>query len=116
MCFNSFVVSAPVDTVDMYRVGARYTAGKNRPVTVKLRTMWDKRIILNNSSKLNSYADRVFIAPDEPVDVRRQKALDRLKYRAERERRNVQLCSGILSIDGKAVISMETGFIRTDDG
>ena len=108
-----FVAGAAVDTVDMYRVGGRYAAGRNRPVIVKLRTFWDKRIILNSSSKLKNYADRVFIAPDEPVEVRRQKTLERLKYRAEREHKIVQVSNGVLSIDGTAVFSIETGFIRT---
>ncbi len=46
-----FVADHDVDTVDMYRLG-RYVAGRARPVLVKLRPVWDKRILQSRCSKL----------------------------------------------------------------
>lgn len=78
------VVGRDVDIVDLFRLG-QFRAEKRRPVLVKLRTVWDRRLILQSSRKLKSYTEKVFISPDEPVEVRRQKTLERMKYRAGRE-------------------------------
>ena len=52
--------------------------------------------------------------PDEPTDTRRKKTLDRLKWKAERENRVVNVIDGILSIDGVRVYSLSDGMIRND--
>jgi hypothetical protein len=67
-----FIAGNPVDVTDMFRLG-RFNAGKTRPILVKLRTTWDKRIILINCHKLKDYTESIFIAPDEPLEERRKK-------------------------------------------
>lgn len=106
-----YVSGHNVDTVDIYRVG-RFSETKIRPVIVKLRTVWDKRIILSGCRKLKSYTDKVFIAADEPLELRRQKLFDRLKQRAEREGRAVRIHSDVLMIDGADYFSISKGFIK----
>ena len=66
-----FVAGKDVDTVDMFRLG-RFVKNKVCPVIVKLRTFWDKRILLSSSYKLKSC---VFLVADEPIDV-----IDVIKY------------------------------------
>ena len=114
-----YVADHAVDTVDMYRLG-RYTGSKTRPVLVKLRTVWDKRLLLNRCRKLKDYTQRgIYIAPDEPLDVRRKQTFDRLQQRAEREGKLVNVSNGVLHVDGRAVFSLADGFIKstvpTDD-
>ena len=61
-------------------------------------------------TKLKDFEGRVFIVPDEP-DVRRQKVLDRIKKRAEREGKLVVVANGVLSVDGVNVYSLKDGRI-----
>jgi hypothetical protein len=78
-----FITDHSVDVVDMFRLG-RCLSNKTRPVLVELRTVWDKRLILSRCSKLKQYSQRgVYVAPDEPIEVRRKNLLDKLKYRAQ---------------------------------
>lgn len=109
-----FVVGRDVDIVDLFRLG-RFRDDKRRPVLVKLRTVWDRRLILQASRKLKSYTERIFISPDDPVDVRRKKTLDRMKYRAGREGKNVQVDGGVLIVDGVPKYSLSSGFINNDN-
>jgi len=53
-----FVAGNTVDITDMFRVG-RYNPGatRARPIIVKLRTVWDRRILLSNCSKLKQYGE-----------------------------------------------------------
>jgi len=89
-----------IDVVDLFRLG-RFNPDKTRPVLVKLRTIWHKRILLNNCSVLKHFNQRgVFSASDETVDVRRKQTLDRLKYRAERDNKAVSVVDGVLSVEG----------------
>jgi len=87
-----------VDTDDMFRVG-RYTAGKVRPVIVKLRSSWDRRLILNNCYKLKNVRDRVFIRPHESVEDRRKRMFEQMKSRAERDVKTVSVVNEILTVD-----------------
>ena len=101
---------------DMFRLG-RFHSGKNRPVLVKLHSLWDKRIILSNCRVLKNYSKRgIFIAGDEPVEVRRQQTLDRLKYRAVRANKIVDISDGVLSIDGVVVFSLKDGYPTVFNG
>jgi len=87
----------------MFRLG-RFCSRKNRPALVKLHAVWDRRIILNNCRVLKNYSKRgIFIAGDEPVEVRRQQTMDRLNYRAERANKIVDVSNGVLSVDGVVV-------------
>ena len=76
----SFVTGRHVDVMDMYRIG-RFANDKTRPIIVKLRTVWDRRVVPSSCAKLRNYSSRVFISPDEPPDVRRKRVL-RLKLNA----------------------------------
>jgi hypothetical protein len=70
-------------------------------VLAKLHVAWDKRLILSKCSKLKNYKQRgIFIAPDEPLDVRRKQTLDRLKDRTERAGQSVVVNNGVLFIGG----------------
>lgn len=93
----NFVPDRHVDVVDMFRLG-RYTINDNgtkskpRPILVKLRVAWDKRIILSKRNKLKPYSQRgILISPDESVEMRRKSTLERLKYRAERAGQRVTM-------------------------
>ena len=81
----SFVVDRRVEVIDMFRLG-RFVADSNgvtrkpRPILVKLRVVWDKRTILSKCSKLKNFSQRgIFIAPDEPVEIRMKNTFERLK-------------------------------------
>ena len=105
-----FVVGHEVDTVDMFRIG-RFATEKLRPIIVKLRTVWDKRTILSNSRKLKDYDQSrpIFISPDEAIEVRRKRMLDRVKFRAEHEGKVASINNGVLAIDGVNVFSLKDG-------
>ena len=109
-----YVTDHAFDVIDMFRLG-RYDANKTRPVLVKLRVAWDKRLILSKCSKLKNYEQRgIFITPDEPLDVRRKQTLDRLKYRAERAGESVVVNDGVLFIGGVPKFSLTDGFIHNN--
>jgi hypothetical protein len=103
------VTGHDVDLVDLHRVG-RFTTGKVRPVIAKLRTTWDKRLILSNCRMLKYFEHaKIFVAADEPLEVRRQRALIHIKNRAERDGKEVVLFDGILSVNGIQVFSLSDG-------
>jgi len=102
------VAGRTVDTDDMFRIG-RYSADKTRPVIVRLRSAWDRRLILSNCYKLRDYRERVFIKPDESVEVRRKRSFDQLKRQAERDGKTVSVANGILTVDGSEVFSLRQG-------
>ena len=58
----------------------------------------------------------VFIAPDEPLEVRRAKTLDRLKSRDVKAGKSATVTDGVLVIDGVEVFSLSNGFIHRNDG
>lgn len=80
---------------------------------VKLRSVWDKRLILRSSWKLKSYPERVFVGPDEPLEVRRKQTFERLKYRAGRDGKSVNVVDDILYIDSIATFSVKDGFLHS---
>jgi hypothetical protein len=58
--------------IDAFRIGW-LNPDKMRPVLVKLRVAWDKRLILSKRSKPKCYSQRdVSIAPDLPLEMRRK--------------------------------------------
>ena len=106
-----FVLEHSVDTVDMFRLG-RFNANSSRPrpILVKLRAVWDKRLLLSKRNKLKNYSVRgVFIDPDEPSDVRRARILDRMKTKAERDGKSVRVADGVLFIDDVDVFHINQG-------
>lgn len=103
-----FVVGKSVDVSDMFRVG-RFSQSKVRPIIVKLRTTWDKRLILSKCSILKEFGEPLFIAADEPLEIRRKNMLARIKSRAERDGKVVSVIDGVLSVDNVAVFSLKDG-------
>ena len=84
-----------VDIANAFRL-ARYQQGRTRPVLVKLRSIWDKRVVLSNSRILGQrdqpdFIRRMFIPPDEPLEVRRKNMLKRIRIRAEREGKRLRV-------------------------
>jgi len=75
----SYVAGRSVEIMDMLRVRGPFINGKTRPVLVKLKTVWDKRVLLNSKRKLKDYTGgRVYLQPDEPLGVRRKATMERL--------------------------------------
>jgi len=109
-----FVAGNNVDTADMFRIG-RFVDGKVRPVVVKLRTAWDKRIILSKCNKLKGYSERIFISADEPLPERRKRMLGRIKRRAERDRKSVAVVDGVLMVNDIPVFSLKDGKLHNND-
>jgi len=103
-----FVHGTEVDVTDLCRV-VRFVQGKTRPVVVKLRSSWDKRIILMNCRKLKDFAIRIFITADESIQVRRDKALEHWRSRAEKDGKSVEVRDCVMSVDGIQVFSLSDG-------
>jgi hypothetical protein len=107
-----FVVGYPVDVTDVFRLG-RYDPNKRRPILANLRTIWDKRLILNKRSKLRIYSQHgVFINSEEPVEARRAQTIERLRYKAQRDGKQVRVEDGVLYIDEIAVFSLRDGYLN----
>jgi hypothetical protein len=109
------IMGRPVDIVDLYRVGGRYRNEqlRPRPVIVKLRSVWDHRLILASRYKMKNYQPgNIFINPDEALDVRRKKTLNRLKIKYEVEGKVVNVTDGSLFIDNVLLFSLENGFVK----
>jgi hypothetical protein len=85
---------------------------------MRLRTAWDKRIILANCHKLKEYCQKfgakLGISPDEPLEMRRKKMLDRIKSRAENDGKVVSVTNGVLTDDGIEVFSIKDGKLVND--
>ena len=64
-----FLTGQTVGVADAFRIG-RFDANKIRPIIVKLRTAWDRRIILANCSKLKDFGNRICVSPDESPEGR----------------------------------------------
>ena len=112
-----FVAGRKVEISDAFRLGA-FHADKIRPILVSLCSVWDKRLVLSYSRKLATSEDdtlkRVYVVADEPVEVRRQKALTRMKNRALRENKTVSVSDdgSRLYVDGVAVYCVTSGRLR----
>lgn len=100
---------------DAFRLGKYNSSSKNRPILVKLKSTWDKRIILNNSHNLSKYPEyksSVFIRSDESVEVRRKSALKALYQRAHRQGKDAVITDDVLYVDGIAVYSIDAGRVN----
>jgi hypothetical protein len=74
-----------IDIVDAFRL-RRFVDGKNRPVLVKLSSVWNRRPVMAGARKLCNVTElQCFTTADERFEARRRNTLDRLKYRAQRE-------------------------------
>ena len=77
-------VGRDVTIDDAFRLG-KHTPGRNRPILVKLHSSWDRRAAVSGSYKLASTAglEHLYISPDESLDTRRCRTLDRIANREE---------------------------------
>ena len=110
----TFLLNKPVDLVDSFRLG-RYDENKTRPILIKLSTRWDRRLLLTkrNQLKNNPKYQKIFIAPDEPIKVRRRHSLERLKKIAEGNGHQTEVneSDNVLYVDGIALFSISNGLI-----
>jgi hypothetical protein len=106
----------PVEVVDAIRVGGRYQPDRTRPILIKLRSVWDKRLLLSSRRKLKDYSvPHIYIQPDEPLETRRQQIFDQLKRKAESNGKTVTAQDGTLIIDGNTVFTLQTGYVRNNN-
>jgi len=100
---------------DAFRLG-RFNNQRSRPILVKLASVWDRRLILSGSHKLNSdvqFIRRVYVNADEPLEVKRKHTLDRLRNRAQSRGQTVSVSyDGVLSVDGNEYFCLKRGFVN----
>ena len=112
----AYLADRPVDVADMIRVGGRYREGRKRPVLIKLRSIWDKRILLSAKRKLKNYGPGpVYIHADEPLEVRRKQTMDRLQRKAVSDGKDVSIVDGALVIDNVTVFTLQSGFLNRNN-
>ena len=115
------VAGRPVDLTDAFRIG-KFDANqpRPRPIIVRLRCAWDRRLILSNTRKLAEVGEfrRIGIAADEPLEIRRKQTLKRLCDKSTRDGKNVSMSAdnSALFIDGNLVFSLKDGFVRGNVG
>jgi hypothetical protein len=110
-----------VEIRDAFRLGGQYRQDKTRSILVRLGSVWNRRLVLAGTRKLSAFDEfrrRVYISADEPLDVRRRAAMDRLKKKAERDNKLVTISSdGVLSVDNIAIFSLSSGYLsNTNNG
>jgi len=112
---NAFlhVLGHEVGISDMFRIG-KFVSGRIRPIIVRLQSAWDRRLLLSSAFKLKSYDEKVFVVPDEPLQVRRKRQLNRLKMKAERDGKSVSAVNEVLTVDGVIVFTVKDGVIKHD--
>lgn len=108
------VAGRPVDITDAFRIGKFSTSQlRPRPIIVKLRCVWDKRLILSNTRKLADVTEfrHIGVAPDEPLETRRKNTLKRLHDKALRDGKQALLSDdrSALFVDGNLVFSLKDG-------
>ena len=106
------VLGRDVETVDMFRLG-RYNSDKVRPIVVRLRSVWDRRLLVNGAFKLKNFDCKLFIKPDESMADRRKRQLNSLKASALRDGKLAVVDNGVLSVDGRAVFSLTDGSLES---
>jgi hypothetical protein len=113
------VTGRPVEITDAFRIGKFIENQlRPRPIIVKLRCAWDRRLILSNTRKLAELSEfrRIGIVPDEPLEIRRKHTLKRLQDKSTRDGKNVTMSddNSALFIDGNLVFSLKDGFVRNN--
>jgi hypothetical protein len=111
------VAGRSVEITDAFRIGKfNPTQARPRPIIVKLRNVWDRRLILSNARKLSEVVEfrRIGFAADEPLEIRRKHTIKRLHYKATQDGKLASLSAAgdSLLIDGVLVFSLKDGFIR----
>ena len=73
--------------------------------------------MLNGARKLSTiseYKRRVYISPDEPLEVRRRNTLDQLKKKAMNDGKTMSVSSdGVLSVDDVIKFTLKGEFITS---
>ena len=105
------ILGHDVSIDDMFRIG-RFAAGKIRLIIVRLHSAWDRRLLLSGAFKLKSFDEKIFVVPDEPLQVRRKRQLQRMKVKTEREGKDVLVDNEALSIDEVIVFTVKDGVIK----
>ena len=111
------VAGRSVEITDAFRIGKfNPTQARPRPIIVKLRNVWDRRLILSNARKLSEVVEfrRIGFAADEPLEIRRKHTIKRLHYKATQDGKLASLSAAgdSLLIDGVLVFSLKDGLIR----
>ena len=113
------VAGRNVDIADAFRIG-KYNVNQSRPrpIVVKLRSVWDRRLVLSNTRKLAEKPEfrRIGFAPDEPVEIRRRNTMKRLHLKAINEGQQASISDdgNGLYIDGDLVFTLRDGFVRNN--
>ena len=83
---------------------------------VKLRNVWDRRLVLSNAHKLCETVEfrRIGFAADKPIKIRRKNTMKRLHYKANQEGKLTSLSASrdSLLVDGVFVSSLKDCFTR----
>jgi hypothetical protein len=111
------VAGRSVDIADAFRIGKfNATQSRPRPIIVKLRNAWHRRLVLSNAHKLSESAEfsHIGFAADEPLEIRRKNTLKRPHYRATQDGKQASLSDAgdCLFVNGVVVFSLSDGFIR----
>jgi len=77
---------------------------------VKLRCVWDCRILLAVVRKLKGSG--MYLSRDEPIEIRRKATMERLQRRAQDDGKQVLVENDRLLIDGTAIFSFSRGFLN----
>ena len=83
-----YVAGRSVEIADAFRIGKfNATQSRPRPIIVKLRNAWDRRLVLSNARKLSESAEfsHIGFAADEPLEIRQKNTLKRLHYIATQD-------------------------------
>jgi len=72
-------------------------------------------LLLSNTFKLKSYDAKIFVVPDEPLEVRRKCQLHRLKAKAEHEGKSVSFFMKVCLLMGLSCLPLKTDSLNEMD-
>lgn len=88
-----------------------------RPIIVKLRSVWDRRLVLSNARKLAEKPEfrRIGFTLDEPVETRRKSTMKCLLLKATNEGLQASIADNgnELYVNGDLVFTLRDGFTHT---
>jgi len=87
---------------DAFRLGS-FVQGRVRPLLVKMKSVWDRRLVLSGSRKLAGvpeFSHKIYIAAAESPEERRRSMMDRVKRILVRDGHDVYVDDGVLFPDG----------------
>jgi len=99
---------------DAFRLGS-FVQGRVRPLLVKMKSVWDRRLVLSGSRKLAGvpeFSRKIYIAADESPEERRRSMMDRVKRILVRDGHDVYVDDGVLFSDGIAKFCVRRGFLN----